>query len=220
MVLKRKVVKKVSEPDSKTATKVKVSRKSQPTNAVTKGSKRGKDAEKKIGSKKAGQPRAPIKKAVPQSTRKSKEAATSKRGAAQAAAQAPSPKKSKHLVSLAGSRAAGVVAGTLDSGIPAEHQHRALRLDARLALVEPSINSDKYYVLQLLDGGGGGGDHWVWTRWGRTGHGGTGKMEGPMDLAAATALFNKTFHDKTGVRQMPNLQSTAQSFAVLDLQFR
>jgi hypothetical protein len=70
IVLKRKVVENVSESDFRTAGKVKDSPKSKQTNAFTNGSKRGMDTEKKTGWKRAGEPRAPVKKTVPKSSHK------------------------------------------------------------------------------------------------------------------------------------------------------
>ena len=114
--------------------------------------------------------------------------------------------KNSQLQKIKKGRSAAAVAGTVDSDIPHTHKHCGLRLDARLAFVEPAINSDKYYILQLLDDAGG--VHWVWRRWGRTGHSGQSEINGPLDLAAATAIFNKLFRQKTGVEQAKAVAGT------------
>ncbi|CAB9514117.1 polymerase 2 [Seminavis robusta] len=87
-------------------------------------------------------------------------------------------------------------------------------LHARLALVDPSINSDKYYVLQVLveehpnkkaksnskTTKTSASQYHVFTRWGRTGTGGQCKMAGPFcDLDDAESEFAKIFKSKTGV---------------------
>ena len=177
-----------------------VNKAGQPKTPIKKGKGLPKTTNSKKVVKKAGQPKTPVKKGVKGASKATGKIASKRGGplnSTKTKVQSKAKGNSKHLVSLTGSRTASAVAGTLDSSVPPTHRHCALRLDARLALVEPSINSDKYYVLQLLDGGGD--EHWVWTRWGRTGHAGTGKIEGPLDLAGATALFNKTFREKTGV---------------------
>lgn len=66
---------------------------------------------------------------------------------------------------------------------------------AQLALVDPATNSDKYYILQLIDCNG---DKYVYRRNGRTGTRGQGQLNGPMELDAAVAEFEKLFKSKTG----------------------
>ncbi len=56
-------------------------------------------------------------------------------------------------------------------------------------------NNNKFYVIQLLDQGGG--QYAVWTRWGRVGEHGQSKMEAHLSLAAAIKLFEKKFKEKT-----------------------
>lgn len=77
--------------------------------------------------------------------------------------------------------------------------------NARLALVEPEKNSDKYYILQVLEVAPKGkkaaklAGFYLFTRWGRTGHGGQCSLDGPFDDdAEAIAGFEKTFKSKTG----------------------
>lgn len=67
---------------------------------------------------------------------------------------------------------------------------------AQLALVNPATNTDKYYVLQLIDCNGG--DKYVYRRHGRTGARGAGQLDGPFGLAEAMALFGRLFAKKTG----------------------
>mmetsp|Transcript_30729 Transcript_30729/g.40815 ORF Transcript_30729/g.40815 Transcript_30729/m.40815 type:complete len:338 (+) Transcript_30729:73-1086(+) len=86
-------------------------------------------------------------------------------------------------------------------------------LHARLALVDHSKNSDKYYILQVLVDGkkkkikkGGsasktGLDYYLFTRWGRTGTGGQCNLEGPFVGGEnhAEKGFSNLFKSKTGV---------------------
>jgi len=122
--------------------------------------------------------------------------------------------------------------GTVDAGLAKQDAALAARAivrsdqsgsgllrDAKLVLVDPAKNTDKYYILQLLEdpspspmptaakgkrkakaapAGAGGAAHYVFSRWGRTGTGGQCKLDGPMDLAAAEAAFDKIYTDKTG----------------------
>lgn len=68
--------------------------------------------------------------------------------------------------------------------------------DVMLNLVDISKNSDKYYILQLVETRGG--DYVVFTRWGRTGTSGACKMETFQDVDKAVAQFGKMFLAKTG----------------------
>ncbi len=179
-----------------------------------KGARKSKDTPAKSKSGVAAKPAAPTKgKASSKGAKKADSKVTLTKGIAKrtvkgavATKEKPTAAKGsktnktlkpKFRPKKGGSTSATAVAGTVDSGVLPTHKHCGLRLDARLAFVDPAINSDKYYILQLLDDAGG--VHWVWTRWGRTGQNGQGKMEGPLDLAAATTLFNKIFREKTGV---------------------
>ena len=165
-----------------------------------KSGKKGISSLPEAANKKTTKPRGTIKKRSGALSKAAKPKALAAKGDVKknfkAIAKVSKAGKSKPL-GMKRKRAAIAVAGTVDSGVPKTHQHLGLRLDARLAFVDPSVNSDKYYVLQVLDGGPN--VHWVWTRWGRTGHDGTGKLQGPLSLAAATKLFEQTFREKTGV---------------------
>eukprot|EP01062_Namystynia_karyoxenos_P026213 TRINITY_DN20439_c0_g1_i1.p1 TRINITY_DN20439_c0_g1~~TRINITY_DN20439_c0_g1_i1.p1 ORF type:complete len:379 (+),score=107.60 TRINITY_DN20439_c0_g1_i1:94-1137(+) len=136
------------------------------------------------------------------------------------AAAAPAAKKAKAAVKgvaegLKGSAPAALkgTSGTVDSGLaktnPAlaenavilsggKHPSLPLNYDAKLVLVEPSINSDKYYVLQCFCDGGDTSQSYVFSRWGRTGTAGSCKLDGPMDEGAAVGHFLKTFMSKHG----------------------
>ncbi|CAK4072533.1 unnamed protein product [Aphanomyces euteiches] len=71
-------------------------------------------------------------------------------------------------------------------------------LDASLALVDLSQNSDKYYILQVLQAGT---EFHCFSRWGRTGTVGQNQVEGPFNtIGEAEAVFNRKFQDKTGQR--------------------
>lgn len=57
-------------------------------------------------------------------------------------------------------------------------------------------NNNKYYIIQLLSGGG---KFSVWTRWGRVGEDGQNNLAScGGDLGAAIKTFEKKFKDKTG----------------------
>ena len=76
--------------------------------------------------------------------------------------------------------------------------------DVMLALVEPSQNVDKYFVLQLIEKDSkkkhGTKDVWVvYTRWGRTGTVGQGLAKEFDDLDAATQHFYDKFKEKAGL---------------------
>lgn len=67
--------------------------------------------------------------------------------------------------------------------------------------IEVSSNTDKYFVMQSLQGdASGGGSKWlVFTRWGRTGTKGQIRCEGPYETAEeAHAVLEKKFKEKTG----------------------
>lgn len=77
---------------------------------------------------------------------------------------------------------------------------------ARLALVEPANNSDKYYIAQVLQVKGKAKgkkqpplQFYCFTRWGRTGQGGQCSLDGPFEESSeAEEIFSKTFKSKTG----------------------
>ena len=74
--------------------------------------------------------------------------------------------------------ARGAVAAAADGSV----------LHVGLSLVDPSVNSDKFYIIQALELDGAS---YVFTRWGRTGTTGQCRLEGGVSLtrAAATARF-------------------------------
>ena len=75
-------------------------------------------------------------------------------------------------------------------------------LHAKLVLIEPAINSDKFFVVQCLTAKAtkrSKPSYYRWTRWGRTGQGGQGMMDGPFsDADEAEDLFAAKFKEKTG----------------------
>lgn len=68
-------------------------------------------------------------------------------------------------------------------------------LDARLVLIDPDSNTDKYYVLQGLEDDKG---CYSYRRWGRTGTDGDAKIEGPMEREEVEKILFKVFKEKTG----------------------
>ena len=75
--------------------------------------------------------------------------------------------------------------------------------DAKLALVEPSINSDKYYILQIVKDGDDfvvpPPSYFVCSHWGRTGTAGQTKLDPVASEEAAVQQFEKVFKSKTGI---------------------
>ena len=64
-----------------------------------------------------------------------------------------------------------------------------LVLDARLALVDPSNNTDKYYIIQVVKSDIACAKQYAcWQRWGRTGTGGQASTTAG-DLATTRAIF-------------------------------
>jgi hypothetical protein len=66
---------------------------------------------------------------------------------------------------------------------------------ARLVHVDPAINSDKYYILQLLEADG---EFYCFRRSGKTGTSGIGQLEGPFALSEAKKKFEDLFTKKCG----------------------
>jgi hypothetical protein len=110
---------------------------------------------------------------------------------------------------LAGFRKASAnFSGAVDKGVAQQNAALASRasvvagLDARLVCIDPSTNSDKYYVLQGLE------DtkiaehkpkrYYCYQRWGRTGTGGVCRLQGPMEHKKVEAHLLKVFKAKTG----------------------
>jgi predicted DNA-binding WGR domain protein len=74
---------------------------------------------------------------------------------------------------------------------------------AKLVLIELSKNSDKYFILQVLSAKASPRSkkvsYYHWTRWGKTGTGGQGMMEGPFSAVdEAIDAFEAKFKQKTG----------------------
>eukprot|EP00746_Dinoflagellata_sp_MGD_P160775 gnl/MRDRNA2_/MRDRNA2_87678_c0_seq1.p1 gnl/MRDRNA2_/MRDRNA2_87678_c0~~gnl/MRDRNA2_/MRDRNA2_87678_c0_seq1.p1 ORF type:complete len:371 (-),score=94.12 gnl/MRDRNA2_/MRDRNA2_87678_c0_seq1:251-1363(-) len=68
-------------------------------------------------------------------------------------------------------------------------------LDARLVMIDPATNTDKYYVLQGLQDDEG---CYSYQRWGRTGTDGQAKIQGPMEKDEVEKILHGVFKDKTG----------------------
>ncbi|KAJ8603157.1 hypothetical protein CTAYLR_004590 [Chrysophaeum taylorii] len=95
--------------------------------------------------------------------------------------------------------------GVVDKGLGVVDASVAQRVrvhedfDARLALVEPTKNSDKYYLLQLVADTSSSSSFWCFARWGRTGTSGQGKLDGPFGSEAeGAAVFEAKFLEKSG----------------------
>lgn len=72
-------------------------------------------------------------------------------------------------------------------------------LEAHLDYVDPKTNSDKFYVLQVVQvTQGGAKESHVCAKWGRRGAAGQVKIDGPYTATEATASFEKKFKAKTG----------------------
>ena len=84
--------------------------------------------------------------------------------------------------------------------------------DVMLALVDPTNNTDKYFVLQLIRKEKSSDEEETWvvyTRWGRTGTVGQAMVQDFVSLTDATQCFLDKFHEKTGLawetRQQPTV---------------
>lgn len=78
--------------------------------------------------------------------------------------------------------------------------------DVMLALVDPSKNSDKFLVLQLIRKTCGA--FAVYTRWGRTGTAGQALEQEFDDLEAAATSFEDKFKKKTGLKWKDRAEPT------------
>ena len=150
---------------------------------------------------------------MPVTTRGKRKAAAPPKAAASPAKR--KPKKAKAVVTPPAKKKKGLsghaavtttsnpTPGVIDSGLAGIDKALASRatlhstLHAKLALIDPSKNSDKYYILQtLIDDS----SYHVYKRWGRTGTSGQAALEGPFtDEETAQASFEKVFKSKTGV---------------------
>jgi len=175
---------------------------------------------------KGGKAKAPKAKAKASSKVQGKAASATK--AAKAAAKARTTKKK------ASGKKARAPVGTgsfdLDEGVAAVNtQNLAFTVvppySSHMAQVNMATNTDKFYVLQMLGGAVsqrvGGMEHYVFSRWGRTGTRGQQQLKGPFSQADATKLFQKTFREKTGVdfkasfRTSGLAATTASNYSVL-----
>jgi len=109
------------------------------------------------------------------------------------------PTRVKTKVRLKGTAAPNAAQiGVVDAGLVQKHpelQNADLEVDARLVLVDPSKNMDKYYVLQLINEGT---DFHLWQRWGRSGTSGQGLLlEGTR--AEMMEKLEEKYAEKTGV---------------------
>eukprot|EP00421_Protoceratium_reticulatum_P041662 CAMPEP_0168437884 /NCGR_PEP_ID=MMETSP0228-20121227/41672_1 /TAXON_ID=133427 /ORGANISM="Protoceratium reticulatum, Strain CCCM 535 (=CCMP 1889)" /LENGTH=108 /DNA_ID=CAMNT_0008452127 /DNA_START=78 /DNA_END=400 /DNA_ORIENTATION=+ len=90
---------------------------------------------------------------------------------------------------------------SFDAGL-ASHVKLIPNLDARLVLISPEENVDRYHVLQGLVDTSAGDDPkrcYSYQHWGNTGdRGGQFKVSGPMEQAAAAKILAKAFKEKTG----------------------
>lgn len=94
-----------------------------------------------------------------------------------------------------------------DSGLAKFNTHLASKakvhpsFHAKLVLVNPETNSDKYYILQIIidEKSKKTKLFFLYTRWGRTGTCGQAKLDGPFkDTNVVTKKFAATFESKTG----------------------
>ncbi|XP_052161985.1 LOW QUALITY PROTEIN: poly [ADP-ribose] polymerase 2-B-like [Oryza glaberrima] len=59
-------------------------------------------------------------------------------------------------------------------------------------------NNNKFYIIQALESDAGG-NFMVYSRWGRVGTRGKGKLQGPFSREQAIDEFERKFHDKTDI---------------------
>lgn len=99
----------------------------------------------------------------------------------------------------AGSNAAAMAVGSIDPGFTAVQPTAgacSIKMDARLVLVDPSQNMDKFYIVQVIEDAKGA--YWCHQRWGRTGTSGQSKLS-TGSVGAMVAEFKKKFKEKSGV---------------------
>ena len=70
--------------------------------------------------------------------------------------------------------------------------------DVMLIQVNIQMNTDKFYILQLIRDGADIDNCFVFFRWGRTGTKGQHKLDGPFPLGDAIKNFESKFLEKTG----------------------
>jgi len=102
----------------------------------------------------------------------------------------------------------GTFSDRVDRGVSQQNAALASRatvlpgLNARLVSINPAENSDKYYVLQGLEDpripAKRSKRFYAYQRWGRTGTGGTCRLQGPMEQSKLEAHLFKVFKSKTG----------------------
>ncbi|KNC84415.1 hypothetical protein SARC_03377 [Sphaeroforma arctica JP610] len=145
----------------------------------------------------------PAKKAAPKT--KTKAAPQTPRNQKRAAKFIPKNSTKKRKTGLKGTvnstQALGVVdpASNLSGDIAVDDNGEPY--DAMLVFIEATSNTDKYFVLQLieLDDGTDDGDIVIYTRWGRTGTAGSALVESFTDFEEAIKSYDAKFKSKTGL---------------------
>ncbi|CAJ1941075.1 unnamed protein product [Cylindrotheca closterium] len=82
--------------------------------------------------------------------------------------------------------------------------------DAMLALVNPAKNSDKFYILQLVEEENVDNKFHLYMRWGRTGTSGQAQIEDFDDFDKAYAAFDEKFKAKTKLPWAERQEAAAQ----------
>uniref|UniRef100_A0A0E0C1M0 Poly [ADP-ribose] polymerase n=1 Tax=Oryza meridionalis TaxID=40149 RepID=A0A0E0C1M0_9ORYZ len=70
--------------------------------------------------------------------------------------------------------------------------------DATMNQTNVGGNNNKFYIIQALESDAGG-NFMVYSRWGRVGTRGKGKLQGPFSREQAIDEFERKFHDKTDI---------------------
>lgn len=91
----------------------------------------------------------------------------------------------------------GVSPGLDEGFLAQEHamNFAEVKRDARLVRIDPTTNSDSYYLIQVIKSGR---KFMCWQRWGRTGTAGQGRLMSGSQ-AKMIAEFEDKFEEKTGV---------------------
>jgi len=134
--------------------------------------------------------KAPSKKAAAAPPAKKAKTAPATKKSAVKTATAPTPHSTARVqgaVDPEFQQSGSAVVAEDDNGTP---------YDVFLVLIEPAINSDKFYVLQIIEDD----DQFTsFSRWGRTGLKGQTQSQGPFDsIEEAVKAFEKKFKEKTG----------------------
>mmetsp|Transcript_4651 Transcript_4651/g.14031 ORF Transcript_4651/g.14031 Transcript_4651/m.14031 type:complete len:538 (+) Transcript_4651:28-1641(+) len=93
--------------------------------------------------------------------------------------------------------------------------------DALLNQTDINKNSNKFYVIQLLETDSSPHKYYLWTRWGRVGERGQNALQRTTNLAEATTLFLNKFRDKTknDWRERSNFEPVPGKYTLIEVDY-